>query len=199
MIDGVPEGWQRVSISTVCTVGRGGSPRPIQAYMDGTVPWFKIGDATASNSPFVLVTKEKLIEDGIKKSVLLPPHELILSNSATCGVPYFTGVSGCIHDGWFYFKNLRRISKWFLYCCLYEKQQEILMGIGDGATQKNLNTEYVGQQVMLLPDSGPLLDDFSDFVEPLFAQIFNLAQAIISLQKARDLLLPRLMSGEIAV
>lgn len=199
IIDGVPEGWEKVPISSFCTVGRGGSPRPIKDYMDGSVPWFKIGDATASESPFVFSTKELLIEDGVKKSVLLPLQELVLSNSATCGIPYFTGVSGCIHDGWLYFKELRRVSKYFLYCSLFAKQQEILMGIGEGATQKNLNTDYVGRQLVLLPKEQGLLANFTEAVELLFDQIFTLAQVNISLSKARDLLLPRLMNGEIEV
>ena len=197
--DGVPEGWEKVPISSFCTVGRGGSPRPIDNYMDGTVPWFKIGDATASGSPFVFSTSELLIENGVKKSVLLPPQELILSNSATCGIPYFTGVSGCIHDGWLYFRELTRVSKWFLYCCLFAKQREILMGIGEGATQKNLNTHYVGRQLVLLPKEQVLLTNFTEAVEPLFDQIFLLAQSNMRLSEARDLLLPRLLNGEISV
>ncbi|MDL1975352.1 MAG: restriction endonuclease subunit S [Deltaproteobacteria bacterium] len=197
--DGVPEGWEKVPILSFCTVGRGGSPRPIKNYTDGTVPWFKIGDATASGSPFVFSTKELLIEDGVKKSVLLPTQELVLSNSATCGIPYFTGVSGCIHDGWLYFKELTRVSKWFLYCCLFAKQREILMGIGEGATQKNLNTDYVGRQLVLLPKEQVFLTNFTEAVEPFFDQIFTLAQVNISLSEARDLLLPRLMNGEVVV
>jgi type I restriction enzyme S subunit len=131
--------------------------------------------------------------------VFLPPQELILSNSATCGIPYFTGIPGCIHDGWLYFKDLRRVSKWFFYCCLYEKQRQILMGIGEGATQKNLNTDYIGRQVILLPRAQGVLIAFSDAAEPLFSQIFVLAQANIRLRNARDLLLPCLMNGEIPV
>jgi type I restriction enzyme, S subunit len=197
--DGVPDGWEKVPISSFCIIGRGGSPRPIKDYLGGTVPWFKIGDATASESPFVLSTKELIIEDGVKKSIFLAPQELILSNSATCGIPNFTGVSGCIHDGWLYFKNLNRVSKWFLFCYLYEKQQEILMGIGEGATQKNLNTDYVGRQSVLLPKEQGILNTFTEIVDPLFAQIYQLSQANVSLRKARDLLLPRLMNGDIAV
>ena len=199
MTEGVPEGWEKVPIDSFCTVGRGGSPRPIKDYMDGTVPWFKIGDATASESPFVFMTKDMLIEGGVKKSVYLPPQELILSNSATCGIPYFTGLSGCIHDGWLYFKELKRVSKWFLYCCLFAKQREILMGIGEGATQKNLNTDYVGRQLVLLPKEPGLHATFTDAIEPLFRQGFTLAQANINLSNARDLLLPRLMNGGVAV
>jgi type I restriction enzyme S subunit len=167
--------------------------------LNGTVPWYKIGDATASGSPFVFSTAESIIEDGVRKSVLLPPQELILSNSATCGIPYFTGITGCIHDGWLYFKNLQRVSKWLLYCALYAKQREILMGIGEGATQKNLNTDYIGRQILLLPTKPGILLSFDKIVEPMFRHIFTLAQSSINLARARDLLLPRLMNGEIPV
>ena len=199
IIDGVPEGWEKVTISSFCTVGRGGSPRPIKDFLGGTVPWFKIGDATASGSPFVFTTAEAIIETGVKKSVLLQPNELILSNSATCGIPYFTGTTGCIHDGWLYFKDLKRVSKWFLYCCLHEKQRAILAGIGEGATQKNLNTDYIGRQSVLLPRTPTLIDHFESIAEPLFCQVLTLAQVNMKLSQARDLLLPKLMNGEVTV
>jgi type I restriction enzyme S subunit len=199
ILDGVPEVWEKVTISSFCTVGRGGSPRPIKDFLGGTVPWFKIGDATASGSPFVFTTAEAIIEAGVKKSVLLQPNELILSNSATCGIPYFTGTTGCIHDGWLYFKDLRRVSKWFLYCCLHEKQRAILAGIGEGATQKNLNTDYIGKQSVVLSKSPSLINHFDSIGKPLFDQIFTLAQSNRKLGQARDLLLPKLMSGEVAV
>jgi len=199
IINGVPEGWQRLKISDLCTVGRGASPRPIQNYMDGEIPWFKIADATASESPFIFETKEKVIESGAQKSVYLPEGELILSNSATCGVPNFTGVKGCIHDGWLYFKGLNTVHKWFLYLYLVFQQRALLQGIGEGATQKNLNTTYVGNQVVTIPGSDTLLQSFTDLVEPVFMQIKTLAIYNRQLSQARDLLLPKLMKGEIAV
>jgi type I restriction enzyme S subunit len=45
----------------------------------------------------------------------------------------------------------------------------------------------------------PLLRAFKDFAEPLFDQSHNLKQQNQKLRVARDLLLPRLMSGEVAV
>ena len=71
--DGVPEGWEKVSVSSFCNVSRGGSPRPIKDYLGGTVPWFKFGDATSSESPFVFLTNDRIIDDGVRKSVLPAP------------------------------------------------------------------------------------------------------------------------------
>ena len=199
IVDGVPEGWKRKKVSNLCIVRRGASPRPIKNYLEGDIPWFKIGDATASETPFIFETIEKVIEAGARRSVLLSEGELILSNSATCGIPNFTGVRGCIHDGWLYFKNLEIVSKWFLYLYLIFQKRVLLQGIGEGATQKNLNTTYVGNQEVIVPVVGELLSVFDKQVTPLFQGILNLAKQNNELRRGRDLLLTKLMSGEIAV
>ena len=55
------------------------------------------------------------------------------------------------------------------------------------------------ERAKLLIPSKRLLDDFTDLVEPTFDQTHNLRQQNQKLRAARDLLLPKLMSGEIAV
>lgn len=199
IIDGIPEGWERLKLSDLCEVKRGASPRPINNYMGGTVPWFKIGDATKSESPFIFETVELVTEDGARQSVSLEPLSLILSNSATCGIPFFTGLHGCIHDGWLCFKNFQGISKYFLYCYLLFKQRELLQSVGDGSTQKNLNTKIVEKLDIIIPNNGVILKLFDNFVNPAFTMILTLAIQNMKLRKARDILLPKLMNGEIEV
>ena len=55
------------------------------------------------------------------------------------------------------------------------------------------------ERAKLLISSKRLLEDFNDQVEPIFDQTHNLRQQNQKLRAARDLLLPKLMSGEIAV
>jgi type I restriction enzyme S subunit len=199
IINGVPEGWETHLLDELIAIGRGASPRPIDKFMGGEIPWFKIADATASESIYILETREHVIEDGAKKSIFLEPGSLILSNSATCGIPYLTGIAGCIHDGWLYFRNIKRVSVPFLYWYFYFKKDELVSSVGDGSTQKNLNTAAVGRLRMCLPPTDSLLQQFDDSVAPMFQMISTLARQNCSLRAARDLLLPRLMSGEIAV
>lgn len=199
IINGLPQGWTTYALDDLCLVGRGASPRPIADFMGGEVPWFRIADATASESPYIFHTAEHVTDDGAKKSIILEPGALILSNSATCGIPNFTGVRGCIHDGWLHFANLKRISLQYLYCYFHDKRDELVSSVSDGSTQKNLNTAAVGRLKVVLPPQDALLAQFDQSVGPMFKMIFNLAQQNISLRAARDLLLPRLMSGEIEV
>lgn len=196
-VDGVPKGWSPVEVDDVCNVGRGASPRPIAEFMGGEIPWFKIGDATASDSPFILRTEEFVTDEGAQWSVSLPPKSLILSNSATCGLPYFTGIHGCIHDGWLHFSDYKRISAEFLYCFLSHKQRELVSSVGDGSTQKNLNTSAVGRLCVLLPKSDSLLTQFDDAAGPIFSMILNLSLQSQRLEEARDLILPKMMGREV--
>ena len=193
----IPEGWEILSVSDLCLVGRGGSPRPINDFMDGTIPWIKIADATASHGPFIFETKEKLKETGVSKSVRVKPGDLILSNSATCGIPMFIELHGCIHDGWLHFANLQRVSKIFLFHAL-EHLTEHLVQIADGSVQKNLNTKLVGEQQLVVPPPG-IHDSFGAIASRWFSLMRTAAMESRGLAAIRDTLLPKLISGELPV
>ena len=44
------KGWTIQPLGELCTIVRGGSPRPIEKFLGGDVPWIKIGDATDDES-----------------------------------------------------------------------------------------------------------------------------------------------------
>lgn len=96
------QGWEYKKLGEVCTIERGGSPRPITDYItdseDG-INWIKIGDAQ-EGSKYITSTKEKIRLEGLKKSRFVHKGDFILSNSMSFGRPYILKVDGCIHDGW---------------------------------------------------------------------------------------------------
>ena len=63
--------WTIQPLGTLCDISRGGSPRPIEQYLGGTIPWIKIGDDTDSDNTYLSSTKEYIIEAGVKKSRLV--------------------------------------------------------------------------------------------------------------------------------
>ena len=58
----IPESWEWVKISDIADVARGGSPRPIDAYLtndtDG-INWIKIGDAEKGGK-YINSTQQKI-------------------------------------------------------------------------------------------------------------------------------------------
>jgi len=67
-----------------------------------------------------------------------------------------------------------------------------------GVSVPTLDRKVVHCVPILIP-SERLLDLLNEYVEPIFTQITNLKLQNQKLKAARDLLLPRLMSGEIVV
>lgn len=191
----VPKGWCVKPIGNVCFLGRGSSPRPIQAYMGDDIPWIKIADATASDGMFVFNTKEKIKAEGALKSVAVSHGDLIMSNSASCGIPVFVGLKGCIHDGWLYFRDFRFVSKNLMFYWLRYISSH-LVNIADGSVQKNLNTGLVSSQLIICP-AAPVLSAFELVIQPLLDRIKANCQQAQTLATLRDTLLPRLISGQL--
>ncbi len=191
----VPRGWRVRGIDETCELGRGSSPRPIQKFMGGNVPWIKIADASASDGMFVFETKEMILQEGVRNSVEVRPGDLIMSNSASCGITVFVELDGCIHDGWLYFKNYQHISKYFLFFWL-RKIADHLVHIADGSVQKNLNIALVSSQKIVCPSSD-VVRNFDKLAGPLLDRVRENCVQAQTLATLRDTLLPRLISGQL--
>ena len=138
--------WKHVKIGDVCTVERGGSPRPIDKFITDDpngINWIKIGDTT--DSMYITETAQKIIPEGMKKSRYVQPGDVLLSNSMSFGRPYILKIDGCIHDGWLVLRDNDGIfDKRFLYYYLsspstYQKFKNMAVG----GVVNNLNSEMV--------------------------------------------------------
>lgn len=149
------QGWEYKKLGDVCTIERGGSPRPITDYItdseDG-INWIKIGDAQ-EGSKYITSTKEKIKPEGIKKSRFVHKGDFILSNSMSFGRPYILKVDGCIHDGWLVIHDNNEVFiKDYLYYILaspimYSKFSQLAVG----GVVNNLNSSLVRKVTIPLP------------------------------------------------
>ena len=193
----MPDDWNTGDLGSFVTIKRGGSPRPIQNYLSETgYRWLKISDVTSLNSPYILDIKEHIIESGLKKTVSLKQGALVLSNSATPGIPKILDVDSCIHDGWLYFPE-SKLSNEYLYL-LFKFIRKDLVALGNGSVFTNLKTDILKQYEISLPSEN-VLNDFQTVILPLFETMRNIARENKSLAALRDTLLPKLMNGEIDV
>ena len=87
----------------------------------------------------------------------------------------------------------------FVYVMFRQRDLQLrLEAIATGVAQQNLSPIKAGKLTCLTP-SPRVLTQFSNFVKPYMTQILNLNQKNINLRQTRDLLLPKLISGEIDV
>lgn len=194
----IPLGWRVEQLGKELEVKRGGSPRPIKDYVsDSGYRWLKISDATASISPFIFEIKEYIKKEGLRKTTLLKAGSLVLSNSATPGIPKFLEVDSCIHDGWLHFPKTSIFSYQYLYL-FFKHIRNPLLQQGNGSVFKNLKTDILKSWKMAIPDV-ETMKNFDELISPIFKKIKNNTVQIQTLAKTRDTLLPKLMSGEIRV
>ena len=135
--------WQTKKIGEVVDIRRGSSPRPIHKYLASEgMPWVKIADATSDTSRYIWRTNEFILDDGVNKSVKVIPETLIVSNSATPGLPKIMKITACVHDGWLVFSNYRGITRDFLYYKFIDIRRQ-LVNQANGSVFQNLKTDIV--------------------------------------------------------
>ena len=147
--------WTYKKLGEVLVVERGGSPRPIQAYLTtdpNGLNWIKIGDAV-EGSKYITSTKEKIKPEGLHKTRFVNKGDFILSNSMSFGRPYILDIDGCIHDGWLVLRDKENVfDKSFLYYYLsspnvYNEFKRLAVG----GVVNNLNSELVRGVTLPIP------------------------------------------------
>ena len=193
----IPKGWNIDKLGNKVVIKRGGSPRPIQDFLAlKGLRWLKISDATAEPSPYIYKIKEFIKEEGLSKTVFLNKGELVLSNSATPGLPKLLGLDTCIHDGWLYFPKSDFSKEYLFELFLFEREK--ILSQANGSVFSNLKTDILKALTIIVPQEN-VLNRFQNIISQIFRSIQQKQEEIISLTTLRDTLLPKLMSGEITV
>ena len=166
--------WEQRKFSDLVLIERGGSPRPIDAYITedpAGLNWVKIGDAP-SMGRYITSTSEKIKPEGLSKTRQVYPGDLVLSNSMSFGRPYIMAVEGCIHDGWLLIRDTQNQFDPVFLCHMLGTPQMLdqYRMFASGSTVNNLNKELVGNAMVPLPNRdeqvkiGKYLDELDSLI-----------------------------------
>ncbi|WP_373098389.1 restriction endonuclease subunit S [Faecalibacterium prausnitzii] len=200
IVDGVPEGWQYEKLGDLVKTTSGGTPsrRKSEYYVNGNIRWIKTKEL---NDRFIFETEEHITEDAVKNSSakVLPEGALIVAMyGATIGKIGITAAEMACNQACCAFISFDdMISKEYLYCWLMDNR-EYLVSQGKGAAQSNLSQEMIRNFSLLCPDK-KVIKKFTEIVTTILENKRVLENKILMLSKARDDLLPKLMSGEVEV
>ena len=173
IVDGVPEGWEKMLLGERVTLNYGKSLKA-DDRIDGPFPVY--------GSSGIVGTHEKSLTKG---------PGIIVGRKGNVGSIYW-----CSKDFYpidtVYFIDFE-ISNLYLYYALRH-----MHFISTDVAVPGLNRDFAYSRPVLLP-SKQMLRSFLDVVASFHEQIDKLDEMNQKLKAARDLLLPRLMSGEIVV
>lgn len=198
IIDGLPDGWKKGKVSDLGQVITGKTPSTKdEANYDGEIPFVKTPDM--HGQVVVVKTEQRLSERGANTQAkkCIPKGSVMVSCIGTVGVVSITSclcqtnqqINSVVFDN--------PIASHYSYFALSDLKPR-LKGMGGGATMDNVNKTKFSVFPVVIPDNKTLAS-FNDAVKASFLQIETLTRYNESLSRIHNLLLPRLINGEIAV
>ena len=199
--DGIPAVWERRAFDDVCTAVGGGTPKTSKPeyWSDGDIPWYTPTDVTRNTCLALLDSATKITEAGLRKSSakMLPPGTVLMTSRASVGFFGIIDAPSCTNQGFISILPHDQWARMYVLHNLMHRVEEIRSHAG-GATYREISKGKFRTLPVVLPEES-LLRKFEDQASTLHAQVRKLHAMNQTLTRARDLLLPRLMSGEIAV
>ena len=192
IVDGVPEGWEKKSVSQLGDYLNGFAFKPSDWQETGR-PIIKIkemGNGVSNETP-------RNNGERVPAKYLIKAGDLLFSWSATLMVIVWTGEEGWLNQHLFKVTPAKGIGREFLL-------QSISNAIGEfsnlttGSTMKHIQRNKLDQVFVNTP-SPIIMEKYNEMAESTRTQILNTCSQIRLLTEARDRLLPKLMSGEINI
>jgi len=196
----IPQGWEVKTFGELYNTGSGGTPsraRP-EYFMDGTIDWVKSQELLDG---FVLSTEERITERAILESSakLFPANAVLVAlYGATIGKLAILSRDAATNQACCaVLPKLKSFGREFAYLTLFVNRAKII-SMRLGAAQQNISQILLRGLECLKPQD-ELVSNFSKITSPFFDEILTLQRQIQNLRQTRDLLLPRLLSGQIDV
>ena len=199
--NGIPKGWKLKHVSEIGDIIGGGTPSTDnEEYWNGNIPWLSPADLTDYQGVYIDKGANNITELGLAKSSakMMPKDTVLLSSRAPIGYVALAKNDICTNQG---FKSIvcnQSIMKPSYLYLYFKLNKSYLQSFASGATFPELSGSMVKKLKVLVPDIS-LLEKFDTFAKKLFEKTDVLLTQNQNLIKQRDLLLPRLMSGKLAV
>lgn len=195
----IPHGWEVKTVAESFDISGGGTPsrKEPEYWEGGTIQWFAPSDLTAASSMFMDDSGERITDVGLAKSSarLFPNRSVMLTSRATIGAIAINTHEACTNQGFITCLPNECAPLFFLFHWVTENVPTF-QRMASGATFKEIS-RGVFKTIEFLQPPRKLVHRFESVVEPMSEQLLALQRQSQNLRQTRDLLLPRLLSGQI--
>jgi len=195
---GVPEGWERKKMADICeTVGGGTPSTKVSEYWGGDITWVVPSDVTKNDCLVLLDSERKITEKGLRESSakMVPAETILMTSRASVGYFALMDIEVCTNQGFINIIPHEDDLCMYLLFNLMSRVTEIRSN-AKGTTYPEISKGRFRQMEIVLPPRS-IIREFSRFSRDIIQQVRCLKRLIFQLKSARDLLLPRLMNGEL--
>ena len=195
-IGGLPEGWEIKKIADVCETVGGGTPSTKKnEYWDGDITWVVPSDVTKNDGLVLIRSERKITERGLCESSakMVPAETILMTSRASIGFFALMDVNVCTNQGFINIVPFDDELRMYLLFNLMSRISEIRSN-AKGTTYPELSKGRFRQMNIVIP-TRKLIVAFGKFASDTIQQVRCLKKQTVQLAQARDLLLPKLMSG----
>lgn len=197
----IPEGWTVRPIGELVEAVGGGTPSTKDAafWTDGLYPFCTPKDMSGIAEAVILSTERKVTEAGLAQisSGLLPSGTVIMSSRAPIGYLGIAEVPLTVNQGIIAMKCTKGVPPvWVLRWC--ETNMDRIKAAANGSTFMEISKHHFRPIGAIVPPSG-VVTEYSRIAEPMYRRVVSAVQQNHTLAAIRDVLLPRLISGELEV
>lgn len=197
----LPEGWISQSTGDTFELLGGGTPSKAEPsyWVDGTIDWFTPSDLTKAKSLFMDRSSDRITPLGLAKSSakLFPANSIMMTSRATIGEVSICTGSACTNQGFITCLPNDAVPRTYLYFWLLQNVP-LFTAHASGATFKEISKGVFKRLPITVPPRA-ISARFDEYVRPMHDMILALERSNRSLAASRDLLLPRLISGQLSV
>ena len=200
IVDGLPEGWERKKIADVCLTTGGGTPSTKRAeYWDGDITWVVPTDVTNNDCLVLLDSVRKITEEGLRESSakMVPAETILMTSRASVGFFAMMDREACTNQGFINVAPHDEEIRLYVLFNLINRVPEIRSN-AQGTTYPEISKGRFRKMDVVIPKRA-VATEFSRTASEVIDQVRCLKRSTSALTQARDIHLPRLMSGEVAV
>jgi type I restriction enzyme, S subunit len=195
-----PKGWRIGSVLEHARLMSGGTPKTNRIdYWDGPISWASAKDVSQSTGSFLVETERTITAAGLDESStqMIPAlSSVVVARGATTGRMVMFGRDMAMNQTCYALVTTTK-TPFVFYCSLREAMSSLVLTAHGSVFDTITTSTFEASRVVLPPK--PLLDALEDLVAPLFLRMLTNINENRSLAALRDVLLPKLISGELRV
>lgn len=194
------EEWEEKKLSDIIRLVGGGTPKTsVKNYWEGTIPWVSGADIASHHKKFIFSSEKFISEAGLNNSAarLIPQYATLITARGTVGKFCLAGKPMAFSQTNYGILPKNNQNFFFIYL-LIGYVVNTLKAAAYGSVFDTITSRLFDELSIALPGEN-IINEFDLKVKIFFEKIFTNQIQIQTLEKLRDTLLPKLMSGEVRV
>jgi len=187
---GVPKGWGKVTFSSICKFEKGKNPDEVlDDIKDEAEIYINMESITGKGLSYAVPQK-----NSVKCNIC---DIIMLMDGSRSGLVFRSNSNGIVGSTMSVIRTDESLKN-YVYEYLMAMNEAIIFN-NTGSAIPHANKDYINRMLVYIPSDESLIEQFNQYYNSYYSMIENLRLQVSHLEKTKNMLLPRLISGKLSV